>query len=158
MPRSFAPTSLAESAATAVREGCIAETIAARLAFEQLQHASDETAQAALLRIATDETQHAGLAYQFVRWAISTGGADVYAAVERAFASAREQLLAAEIKPLAEEVALGEWHAHGRLSAREQRVCELSCLQEVIEPCASSLLDGWRGSDDACVSASASKC
>jgi hypothetical protein len=158
MPSSFAAISLAETAATTMREGCIAETIAARLAYEQLQHASDETAQAALLRIATDETQHAGLAYQFVRWAISTGGAEVHASVERAFASAREQLLAAEIKPQEDDVALGDWHAHGRLSAREQRVCELSCLQEVIEPCASSLLDGSRGSSDARAPASASKC
>jgi len=152
MPSSFAPTSLAETAAMTVREGCIAETIAARLAYEQLQHASDESAQATLIRIATDETRHAGLAYQFVRWAISSGGAEVYAAVERAFAHAREQLLAAE-SSAQEDVALAEWHAHGRLSASEQRACELSCLEEVIEPCASSLLEGWRGSSAACSSA-----
>ena len=153
MPRSFAPTSLAETASMAVREGCIAETIAARLAYEQLQHASDETAQATLLRIATDETQHAGLAYQFVRWAISTGGAAVHSAVEHAFALAREQLLAADNGSTQEDVALNDWHAHGRLSASEQRACEISCLQEVIEPCASSLLDGWREARAACSSA-----
>lgn len=152
MPSTFAPASLAEAAAMAVREGCIAETIAARLAYEQLQHAVDETAQAVLLRVATDETQHAGLAYQFVRWALSCGGGEVYCAVERAFGLAREQLLAAECGAQ-EDVALDEWHAHGRLSASERRACELSCLQEVIEPCASSLLDGFCGAGAACSSA-----
>jgi hypothetical protein len=143
MPSSSAPVSLAETAAATVREGCVAETIAAHLAYEQLQRASDETAQAALLRIATDKTQHAALAYQFVRWAIGSGGMTVYAAVEAAFAAAREQLLAAKNEP-EEEITLDDWHAHGRLSPREQRICVVSCLHEVIEPCASSLLDDAR--------------
>lgn len=152
MPSSLAASSLTEAAAAAVREGCVAETIAARLAYEQLQHATDETAQGALLRIATDETQHAALAYQFVRWAISVAGTEVCAAVEAAFAEARQQLLAAEPEPQ-EDVALDEWHAHGRLSASERRVCVLSCLHDVIDPCASSLLDRRRGPSAVCSSA-----
>jgi hypothetical protein len=149
MPRSLAPSSLTDAALASVREGCVAETIAAHLAYEQLQRASDETAQGALLRIATDETQHAALAFQFVRWAISIGGSDVYAAVEREFAAARKQLLAAEVAAQ-EDVELAVWHAHGRLHASEHRACVLACVREVIEPCASSLLDGWRGRDTAC--------
>jgi hypothetical protein len=149
MPSSLEPASLTDTAVATVREGCVAETIAAHLAYEQLQHASDETAQGALLRIATDETQHAALAYQFVRWAMSIGGPDLYAAVERAFAAARKRLLAASVAAQ-EDVALEAWHAHGRLSAREHHACVLSCLHEVIEPCAVSLLEGWRGPGAAC--------
>jgi rubrerythrin len=141
MPSSLTLASLADAAAASVREGCVAETIAARLAYEQLQHASDEQAQAALIRIATDETRHAALAYQFVRWAIAAGGSAVHAAVYAAFVASREQLLAAETERQ-DEVALEIWHAHGRLSVSEQRACVLACLRDVIEPCADALLAG----------------
>jgi hypothetical protein len=140
MPASLVVSSLAGASAAAVHEGCVAETIAARIAYEQLQHASDEQAQAVLIRIATDETGHAALAYQFVRWALSVGGAEVCAAVQVAFDSARQQLLAATEERDA-DVPTDVWHAHGRLSAKEQRACELSCLRDVIEPCFRSLMD-----------------
>lgn len=141
MPSSLMLGSLADAAAASVHEGCVAETIAARIAYEQLQHASDEQAHCALIRIAMDETRHAALAYQFVRWAIASGGGAVYAAVQAAFANSRQQLLAAA--PEAQEpVALEIWHAHGRLSASEQRACVLACMRDVIEPCADALLAG----------------
>ena len=131
---------MVEAAAAVLREGCVAATLAARLAYEQLQHASDETAQAALLRIATDETQHAAFAYQFLRWAISREGLCVCAAVNAGLAAVREQILAAEVA-LDGELALEEWHAHGRLSARERRACMVACFHEVIEPCVRGLLE-----------------
>lgn len=141
MPSTLMLGNLVDAAAASVREGCVAETIAARVAYEQLQHASDEQAHCALIRIAMDETRHAALAYQFVRWAIASGGKAVYGAVEAAFTDSRQQLLAAE--PEAQEpVALEIWHAHGRLSVSEQRACMLACLRDVIEPHAEALLTG----------------
>jgi hypothetical protein len=143
MPSSLGFTSLADAAASAVHEACVAETLAARLAFEQLQHASDARAHDVLIRIATDETRHAALGYQFVRWALASRQEPVRVAVQAAFARASQQLLAAEPAPQ-EQVELDIWHAHGRLSASEQRAIALQCLREVIEPCASSLLAGDR--------------
>jgi hypothetical protein len=143
MPSSLMLTSLADAAVACVHEGCVAETIAARVAYEQLQHASDEQAHAALIRIAMDETRHAALGYQFVRWAIAAGGGAVYEAVQAAFAASRQQLMAAD-PGVQEPVALEIWHAHGRLSASEQRACVLATLRDVIEPCSDALLDGPR--------------
>jgi hypothetical protein len=139
MPSSLTLSTLGEAAAASVHEGCVAQTIASHMAYEQLQHASDEAAQAALIRIATGQMQHAALAYQFVRWAIATGGAEVKAAVRAAFAAAYEQLLAAESE-VQDDFVLEPWHAHGRLSVSEQRACVLACLRDVIEPCAQALL------------------
>jgi hypothetical protein len=143
MPSSLMLSSLADAAAASVHEGCVAETIAARLAYEQLQHASDEQAHATLIRIAMDETRHAGLGYQFVRWAIAAGGGAVYDSVQAAFAASSQQLLAAE-PGVQEPVALEIWHAHGRLSVSEQRACVLATLRDVIGPCAEALLDAPR--------------
>lgn len=74
-------SSLAESAAAAVREGCINETIAALTAEEQATRAADPCVRQVLERIARDEADHAELAWRFVVWALQTGDAVVAHAV-----------------------------------------------------------------------------
>lgn len=63
--------SLARSLATAVREGCIGETVAALEASELAEHVADPLLRQVLERIAADERRHAELAWKFAHWALS---------------------------------------------------------------------------------------
>ncbi|MEJ1962182.1 MAG: hypothetical protein WDO56_11820 [Gammaproteobacteria bacterium] len=56
----------------AITEGCIGETISARVAAVAAESAADEAVRAALSRIADDEERHAELAWRFVRWMLET--------------------------------------------------------------------------------------
>jgi hypothetical protein len=62
--------SLEAAVRSAVREGCVGETVAAVQAAEALEHARDEEVRAVLARIQRDEFDHARLAFLFVRWAL----------------------------------------------------------------------------------------
>ncbi len=64
-----APT-LSRSLATAVREGCIGETVAALEAAELAAHVVDPGLRDVLERIAADERRHSELAWKFVQWAL----------------------------------------------------------------------------------------
>ncbi|WP_437522286.1 ferritin-like domain-containing protein [Sorangium sp. So ce726] len=127
---------LAAVAASAVREGCVAETLAAVLAAEQLGHAQDPAVRAALTAIAADEARHAELAWRAVAWAVATGGAEVRAAVIDAFA-AGEEVLAGFVSGAA---AGSELTAHGRLGAAEIAAALRRALDEVVRPAAAALL------------------
>ena len=52
----------------AILEGCIAETISARCAAEALTRLQDRSIQIPLSRIVEDESRHAELSWNFVRW------------------------------------------------------------------------------------------
>ena len=73
-----------------IREGCIGETVAAVEAAEALEHAVDPAVRRALAQITDDELRHADLAWQFVRWALESGGDGLRAIAAREFESARE--------------------------------------------------------------------
>jgi hypothetical protein len=83
---------LAIIAARTVEEGCVGETLAAILAAEQLEKASDTAVREALAMIAADEARHAELAWRVVAWAIEAGGDRVRAAVAAAFEAAFTKL------------------------------------------------------------------
>ena len=102
---------LAAVAASAVKEGCIGETLAAVQAAEQLDAAGDPAVREALAAIAADEARHAELAWRFVAWAIETGGEAVRLAVADAFASA----LAVPVEPAPVPGFAAEVAAHGRV-------------------------------------------
>jgi hypothetical protein len=130
---------LAEAAVSAVREGCVGETIAAALAGEQLSVTEDGDARSALAMIARDEEAHAELSWRFVRWAIETGGEPVRAAVARAFSD----LLTLERRTtsiVTEAVDADAWHRHGRLTRAEIDRVTRAVRREVIAPCAQALL------------------
>jgi hypothetical protein len=71
--------SLGRSLSTAVREGCIGETIAALEAAELATHVVDPLLAQVLERIAADERRHSELAWKFAQWALGQdpGLADV---------------------------------------------------------------------------------
>lgn len=133
-------TSLAECAGFAVIEGCIGETIAALTARAQLDVAKDEDARRALLRIAEDEEAHAALAWRFVAWALSAGGAPVRAAVAQAF---DEGMRKARAHRNAEVVGIDEvaWRHFGRLTAAEMDRVTADALEEAIAPNVRLLLE-----------------
>ncbi|HTU64153.1 MAG TPA: ferritin-like domain-containing protein [Polyangiales bacterium] len=140
MPEKLLVPSLAEAAAAAVREGCVAETLAAAEAAEQLRNATDPQARAALSRIAADEARHAAIAYRFVRWALAQPDKTVSGAVREAFASARAQQTATQLG----DDLVGDtttWRAHGRLTQSEKQICARAAWRDIIEPCASALQD-----------------
>ncbi|WP_437321569.1 ferritin-like domain-containing protein [Sorangium sp. So ce385] len=133
-----APT-LASAAASAVREGCVGETLAALQAGAQRSLARDPEVRRALDRIAADEAAHAELAWAFVRWAVARGGEPVRAAVARAFDEALAGVRAAR-GPERAGIDAAAWHDHGRLTEAERARCHLDAVREVIAPCAEALL------------------
>jgi hypothetical protein len=82
---SLEQTSLEDIVITAIREGCVGETIAAIEASEAAEHATDPAIAGALRRISADETRHAELAWRFVQWALERGGAELEASVRAEF-------------------------------------------------------------------------
>lgn len=78
---------LAELAAAAVREGCLAETLGAHVLSVAAEHAPEPTVRAALLGMAEEEARHAVLSFRIVAWALRSGDANVKASVHAAFAA-----------------------------------------------------------------------
>jgi hypothetical protein len=132
-------SSLVECAASAVREGCVGETLAALQASEQLARATDPDVRAALARIAVDEARHAELAWRFVRWAIERGGTAVRAAVACAFRDALHDLERTVTRSM-DTIDAAAYRAHGRLLPAEERACALLAARDIIEPCSGVLL------------------
>lgn len=126
---------LAAIAAATVREGCIDETIAAMIAAEQRDRAADPAVRAALAVIAEDESRHAELAWRTVAWALEVGGAEVRAAVERAFIEGARAVDVLPVEPTGPALA-----DHGRLGAERTRVARITGLDAVVRPCWEALL------------------
>jgi hypothetical protein len=126
---------LAAIAAATVREGCIDETIAAMIAAEQRDRAADPAVRAALEVIAEDESRHAELAWRTVAWALEVGGAEVRAAVERAFIEGARAVDVLPVEPTGPALA-----DHGRLGAERTRVARITALDAVVRPCWEALL------------------
>jgi len=79
--------SLAELAAAAVREGCLAETLGAHVAAVAAEQAPEPEIRAELSLIAREEATHAVLSFRIVAWALREGGEAVATAVRAAFAA-----------------------------------------------------------------------
>ena len=124
---------LAELAAWTVRDGAIGETLAAYLAAESLEHATDPEVRRALEVVVRDETAHADLAWQTLAWALDVGGEEVRAAVVGVFASLR-----APVSP--PEASTPGTRAHGLLPAELRDAAARRCIDEVIRPVMASLL------------------
>ena len=65
------PRPLAEVALDNAVEGCVRETYGALVAHHQALHARDAEVREAMVRIAEDETRHAGLSWDIDRWVSS---------------------------------------------------------------------------------------
>lgn len=122
---------------SAVREGCIGETIAALQAEAAHDAASDPAVRAVLQRIAADEARHAVLAWRFVAWAIAQGGAVVRNATADAFVRYARTAKSDDRVTTHAEVL----REHGRLSAREQAEVIDRAIGQIIRPSAAALLE-----------------
>lgn len=134
---------LATLAESAVIEGCVGETLAALLAAEQLERASDPAVRAVLAVIAADEARHAELAWSTVAWALRQGGPAVKSAVAAAFARAAK----AQGAPAATESESEVLAAHGFLGAAQREAARARAMHELVLPCAQALLGHGAGTD-----------
>ena len=121
---------------TAIREGCVGETVAAIEAAEAARHAVDPVVRGALERIAEDETRHAELAWRFVQWAIDGDPA------LRAVAAAEIEAVAAEARAPAPAGPSDDDRllAHGAVGEPLRRAIRRHALARVVGPCARALL------------------
>lgn len=127
--------SLAELAAWTARDGAIGETVAATLAAEALEHATDPEVRRALEVVVRDETAHAELAWRTLAWALAVGGDDVHDAVHTVFAS----IVSPRTAPTLETAGT---LAHGLLPARDQDAAARRCIDEVLLPVMHAVLMG----------------
>ncbi|MEZ4224697.1 MAG: ferritin-like domain-containing protein [Polyangiaceae bacterium] len=119
-----------------VSEGCVAETIGASLASEQLARCTDDATRRVLHRIARDEADHAALAWRFVAWALGIAP-ELAAEVERAAQTALREWAAPRDERYEMDEAL--WHRFGRLGAGEIAALARRTAHEVIRPCLDQL-------------------
>jgi hypothetical protein len=140
LPELAAPleTELSAVVRAALIEGCIGETLAAVVALEQAQHASDGAIRATLLEVSEDETRHAELAFRFVAWALARGGRELREALRREVEQRLRQLPEPASSALPEAVL----HHYGRLTADEQRALYRQAYDHVLRPTLAALLDG----------------
>ena len=133
--------SLAAIAVSTLEEGCIGETVAAVLASEQLDRATDPAVRAALAQIAADEARHAELAWSTLAWAVDAGGREVRVAVEQALrgvlADARS---AAPPRCEADPGRRALMEAHGRVDAATAAWVVAAAMAEIVAPAARTLL------------------
>lgn len=110
--------SLEEFAAATVREGCVGETIAARLARHLADGARDPVARNVIEKIAREEEEHAELSWASLQWAIEKGGDTVRAAAARAFAEAELHAPTAPVPAVPEHGLQGQSATHARCLQR----------------------------------------
>jgi hypothetical protein len=118
----------------AMREACIAETLAAVELAEAALHARAPERRAQLQRIADDELRHAALGWRFVKWALdrATGveRAAIVAGMHAAITDAAAQR-SAGVDGLLE---------HGVLDATLANACRRRAIAQVIRPLCAALV------------------
>ena len=111
----------------------VGETLAVGRAAVQLRDATDPVVRAVLEQIIADETRHAQLAWDTVRWALSVGGAAVHDALA-------DELAALTLSDEPRQPGLGRTRAHGLAETREVMAALGDLLDDVIRPTAAELL------------------
>jgi hypothetical protein len=120
--------SLAELAASAVREGCLAETLGAHVADVAAELSAEPAVRSALRSIAAEEATHAVLSFRIVAWAMRIGGAEVRAAVRAALEAPWPRLDLEE---------LGE---RSRVDVARLREAEKQGVARILRPAVEELL------------------
>ena len=134
----FEDTSLAAITKLVLREGCVGETVASLEAVAAAEVASDPAVKQALTRIARDELEHAELAFQFLRWALSVSSPEE-----------RHELACDAAQQLADfqsDARNGDRSrtddrlaAHGLLGSDALRAIHLAAAQDVSRPLIAAL-------------------
>lgn len=129
---------------TAVREGCVGETLAALEAVEALEHATDPAVRRVLERISADEMRHAGLAWRFVRWALDQ---QTEPSLEQAVRAEFNAALAESdsLRPAPVEPAAASLLAHGILPVAQRRELRRQVLRDLVTPCFDALFAKRQG-------------
>ncbi len=135
-----APT-LERSLVTAIREGCVGETVAALEAAELAEHVADPVLRSALTRIAADEQRHAELAFRFVEWALSKQRRPRAALVAGEIDRVRREL--ASLSPI-DDPAGSELERRGILSDGLSRAVRRAALEAAVLPGLEGLLEPAR--------------
>jgi hypothetical protein len=132
--------SLEHSLVTAIREGCVGETVAALEAAELGERVADPVLASVLASIAADEERHAELAFQFVKWAILRGDERTRAVVENEIEEVRRELAstAARIDGGEEDARLAR---SGVLGPRLSRTVRAAALEFAVLPGLESLIE-----------------
>lgn len=134
---------------TAIREGCVGETLAAVEVEEAASWARDGQLASTLARIAEDELAHARLSWRFVAWALrrvdDSDRKQLARSLWQAVADARTADRAAQHHTL-DPAAL---RAHGVLSPADRVASRRRTLDSMIEPTAAALLERGPGSVEA---------
>ncbi len=125
--------SLADLVRSTFLEGCVGETIAARMARAQASSAPDHVTRRILSGIAEDEERHAELAWKIVAWAFRADSIAAVNALEGALAQLKTQL-GVQVDERAAE------RAGPLVSAVDYRALVTETLAEVVLPCADALL------------------
>jgi hypothetical protein len=130
--------SLERALVSAIREGCVGETVAALEAAELGERVADPNLRLVFTRIATDERRHAELAFHFVRWAIERDDATREVVVAEV-ARVRSELSStvARIDEDETDAALAE---RGILSDRLARTVRAAALRAAVLPGLESLM------------------
>lgn len=128
-------TTLEKAAVGAALDGCIVETVAALVAEEAARHAAPGAIRASLEMIARDESSHAQLAFTFLGWALTVGGAGLRTAVGAAI-EARVATLRAEAAA-ADEAGL---ELYGLLSGAAAHRIHTEALEAAVLPALTATL------------------
>jgi len=138
--RCIEATSLAEVAKLVLREGCLGETVASLEALAAADAASDPTVKQALSRIASDELNHARLAFEFLRWALTHCSAEER---HQLACQAAQRLADFESAARSGEATRGDERlaAHGLLGGDALRTIHLSAARDVARPLLAALFD-----------------
>jgi hypothetical protein len=129
---------LERSLVTAIREGCVGETVAALEAAELAARVSDPVLCSALTRIAADEKRHAELAFRFVEWALSSSSGRAHVLVSGEIERIRSEL--ASLSPI-DDSAGSELLCLGVLSDGLSREVRRAALEAAVLPALAGLLD-----------------
>lgn len=136
----FEDASLESIAKLALREGFLGETVASLEAAAAAELAVDPSAKLALMRIASDERDHAELALQFLRWALSVCSLETRHELAR---SAAQQLADFESEARNRVATRTDPRlvGHGLLEGDGVREVHLAAIRDVSRPLLSALFD-----------------
>jgi hypothetical protein len=137
---------LPRSLATAVREGCIGETVAALEASELAEHVVDPMLRQVLERIAADERRHAELAWKFAHWALSQQP-ELAAVLASELELVREEMDAYE--PLTTGPSSVELARAGVMPASLRGAVRDAALRQIVEPGLAGMISHARRSERA---------
>lgn len=138
--RCIEATSLVEVAKLVLREGCLGETVASLEALAAADVASDPAVKQALSRIASDELEHARLAFEFLRWALAQSSVEER---HELACHAAQRLADFESEARSGEHARGDDRlaAHGLLGGEALRTIHLAAARDVARPLLAALFD-----------------